>query len=192
MTYSFFHWGLSAWAIYLMLTVPLAHACFTKNLPFRFSSAFYYVIGDRIHGGRPAQVVALREVDAELAQQLQGLGVLHALGHGLQAEAACQVDHRLHHVAARVVVGQVVDELDVDLEEVDSELLEVGEAAVAGPEVVERDLAAELAQPGHERATGLLVGDERGLGDLEAHRRRVDTELLDPGGDVLEQPLVVE
>jgi choline/glycine/proline betaine transport protein/glycine betaine transporter len=50
MTYSFFHWGLSAWAIYAMLTIPLAHACFTKNLPFRFSSAFYYVLGDRIHG----------------------------------------------------------------------------------------------------------------------------------------------
>ncbi|MGD8598017.1 MAG: BCCT family transporter, partial [Anaerolineae bacterium] len=32
MTYSFFHWGLSAWAIYAMLTIPLAHACFTKGL----------------------------------------------------------------------------------------------------------------------------------------------------------------
>jgi choline/glycine/proline betaine transport protein/glycine betaine transporter len=50
MTYSFFHWGLSAWAIYVMLTIPLAHACYTKNLPFRFSSAFYYVLGDRIFG----------------------------------------------------------------------------------------------------------------------------------------------
>jgi choline/glycine/proline betaine transport protein/glycine betaine transporter len=50
MTYSFFHWGLSAWAIYAMLTIPLAHACFTKNLPFKFSSAFYYVLGDRVHG----------------------------------------------------------------------------------------------------------------------------------------------
>ncbi|WP_025321408.1 BCCT family transporter [Deferrisoma camini] len=50
MTQSFFHWGLSAWAIYLMLTVPLAHACYTKDLPFRFSSAFYYVLGDRIFG----------------------------------------------------------------------------------------------------------------------------------------------
>ncbi len=50
LTYSFFHWGLSAWAIYLMLTVPLAHACYTRGLPFRFSSAFYYVLGDRIHG----------------------------------------------------------------------------------------------------------------------------------------------
>lgn len=50
MTYSFFHWGLSAWAIYAMLTIPLAHACYTKKLPFKFSTAFYYVIGDRIHG----------------------------------------------------------------------------------------------------------------------------------------------
>jgi choline/glycine/proline betaine transport protein/glycine betaine transporter len=50
MTYSFFHWGLSAWAIYVMLTIPLAHVCFTKGLPFRFSSAFYYVFGDAVRG----------------------------------------------------------------------------------------------------------------------------------------------
>jgi glycine betaine transporter len=50
MTYSFFHWGLSAWAIYVMLTIPLAHVCFTKGLPFNFSSAFYYVFGDRVRG----------------------------------------------------------------------------------------------------------------------------------------------
>jgi len=50
MTYSFFHWGLSAWAIYAMLTIPLAHVCFTKGLPFRFSSAFYYVFGERVRG----------------------------------------------------------------------------------------------------------------------------------------------
>ena len=50
MTYSFFHWGLSAWAIYAMLTIPLAHACYTKGLPFKFSSAFYYVLGKKVHG----------------------------------------------------------------------------------------------------------------------------------------------
>ncbi len=50
MTTSFFHWGLSAWAIYAFLTIPLAHACFTKGLPFRFSSAFYYVFGDSVRG----------------------------------------------------------------------------------------------------------------------------------------------
>ena len=50
MTYSFFHWGLSAWAIYALLTIPLAHVCYTRELPFRFSSAFYYVFGERVKG----------------------------------------------------------------------------------------------------------------------------------------------
>jgi choline/glycine/proline betaine transport protein/glycine betaine transporter len=50
MTYSFFHWGLSAWAIFAVLTIALAHACYTQGLPFKFSSAFYHVIGDRVHG----------------------------------------------------------------------------------------------------------------------------------------------
>jgi len=50
MTYSFFHWGFSAWAIYAMLTVAIAHAAFTKNLPLKFSTGFYYVLGDKIHG----------------------------------------------------------------------------------------------------------------------------------------------
>ena len=36
-------------SIYVMLTT-LAHGCFTKGLPFRFSSAFYYVFGDRVRG----------------------------------------------------------------------------------------------------------------------------------------------
>ncbi len=50
MTQSFFHWGLSAWAIYVTLTIPLAHAAYTKGLPLRFSTAFYYLLGDRVRG----------------------------------------------------------------------------------------------------------------------------------------------
>jgi choline/glycine/proline betaine transport protein/glycine betaine transporter len=50
MTQSFFHWGISAWAIYVALAIPLAHAAFKHNLPLRFSTAFYYLIGDRING----------------------------------------------------------------------------------------------------------------------------------------------
>jgi choline/glycine/proline betaine transport protein/glycine betaine transporter len=33
-----------------MLTIPLAHACYTKGLPLKFSSAFYYVLGEKVHG----------------------------------------------------------------------------------------------------------------------------------------------
>lgn len=50
MTQSFFHWGLSVWAIYVALAIPMAHAAFTKNLPLRFSTAFYYLLGDKING----------------------------------------------------------------------------------------------------------------------------------------------
>jgi len=65
MTTSFFHWGLSAWAIYALLTIPLAHACYTKGLPFKFSSAFYYVIGDRVHG-LPGKILDIFAVFATL------------------------------------------------------------------------------------------------------------------------------
>jgi choline/glycine/proline betaine transport protein/glycine betaine transporter len=51
MTYSFFHWGLTPWAIYAVLTVAVALGAYRKGLPFRFSTAFYYVIGDRVRGG---------------------------------------------------------------------------------------------------------------------------------------------
>ena len=50
MTYSFFHWGLTPWAIYAVLTVAVALGAYKKGLPFRFSTAFYYVIGDRVRG----------------------------------------------------------------------------------------------------------------------------------------------
>lgn len=51
MTYCFFHWGLTPWAIYAVLTVAVALGAYKKGLPFRFSTAFYYVIGDRVRGG---------------------------------------------------------------------------------------------------------------------------------------------
>ncbi len=50
MTQSFFHWGLSAWAIYVALAIPMAHAAFTKGQPLRFSTAFYYLLGDKVNG----------------------------------------------------------------------------------------------------------------------------------------------
>ncbi len=91
MTYSFFHWGLSAWAIYLVLTVPLAHACYTKNLPFRFSSAFYYVIGDRIFGpwGKALDIFAVFATLGGLATTT-GLVALQ-LASGLKFQYGIQV-----------------------------------------------------------------------------------------------------
>ncbi|UQZ88355.1 BCCT family transporter [Deltaproteobacteria bacterium Smac51] len=65
MTQSFFHWGLSVWAIYVTLAIPMAHAAFTKNLPLRFSTAFYYILGDKIFG-RPGKIIDIFAVIATM------------------------------------------------------------------------------------------------------------------------------
>lgn len=65
MTQSFFHWGLSAWAIYVTLAIPMAHASFTKNLPLRFSTAFYYILGDKIFG-LPGKIIDIFAVIATM------------------------------------------------------------------------------------------------------------------------------
>jgi choline/glycine/proline betaine transport protein/glycine betaine transporter len=91
MTTSFFHWGLSAWAIYVMLTIPLAHACYTKNLPFKFSSAFYYVLGDRIFG-RIGKVLDIFAVFATLGGLATTTGLVALqLSSGLKYQYSLQI-----------------------------------------------------------------------------------------------------
>ena len=49
--YSFFHWGLSAWAIYAMATLPIAYVLHVKrSQELRLSTACQGVLGDRVKG----------------------------------------------------------------------------------------------------------------------------------------------
>ncbi|MGO4889754.1 BCCT family transporter [Anaerobacillus sp. MEB173] len=50
MRYSFFHWGLGAWAIYGIVALCIAYFHYRKRLPVLPSSIFYPIIGDRIYG----------------------------------------------------------------------------------------------------------------------------------------------
>lgn len=50
MRITFFHWGVHAWAIYAVVAISLAYFSFRHNLPLTIRSAFYPLIGDRIHG----------------------------------------------------------------------------------------------------------------------------------------------
>jgi len=50
MVYSFFHWGLHAWAIYVVLGMSVAYFSFRKQLPLTIRSIFYPMLGDRIYG----------------------------------------------------------------------------------------------------------------------------------------------
>ncbi len=87
---------------------------------------------------------------------------------------------------------QVANELDVDLQEVERELLQVGEAPIAGPEVVERELAAESVEAFGEGERRSLVPDERRFRDLEDQQVRIHAALLDAPLDMAQDPLITD
>lgn len=73
--YTFFHWGLHPWAIYIVLGGALGYFAFRRGLPLRPASALYPLIGDRIHGplGNAIDVLAVFGTLFGLATSL-GLG----------------------------------------------------------------------------------------------------------------------
>ncbi len=50
MIYTFFHWGLHAWAVYVVLGLSVAYFSFRHRLPLTIRSIFYPLLGDRIYG----------------------------------------------------------------------------------------------------------------------------------------------
>ncbi len=75
--FSFFHWGLHAWAVYLVVALALGYFHFRHDLPLAPRSAFYPLIGDRIYGpvGHIIDIIAIIATLFGLATSL-GLGAL--------------------------------------------------------------------------------------------------------------------
>ena len=77
MVLTFFHWGLHAWAIYIVVGLALAYFAFRRGLPLTIRSALYPLIGKRIHGpiGHAIDIFAVLGTMFGVATSL-GLGVL--------------------------------------------------------------------------------------------------------------------
>ncbi|WP_019591603.1 BCCT family transporter [Thioalkalivibrio sp. ALE20] len=77
MRYTFFHWGLHAWAIYIIVGLSLAYYAYRHNLPLLIRSSLYPFIGDRIYGpwGHLVDILALFGTMFGVATSL-GLGVM--------------------------------------------------------------------------------------------------------------------
>jgi choline/glycine/proline betaine transport protein len=77
MVITFFHWGLHAWAIYIVVGLALAYFSFRHDLPLTVRSALYPVLGERIHGpvGNAIDIFAMFGTMFGVATSL-GLGVL--------------------------------------------------------------------------------------------------------------------
>ncbi|WP_206185259.1 BCCT family transporter [Sphingosinicella sp. CPCC 101087] len=77
MVLTFFHWGLHAWAIYIIVGLALAYFAFRRGLPLAVRSALYPLIGERINGpiGHAIDIFAVLGTMFGVATSL-GLGVL--------------------------------------------------------------------------------------------------------------------
>ena len=79
--YSFFHWGLHAWAIYTIIGMAIAYFTFRKKLPALISSTFYPLLGHRVNGwmGKTIDILAIIATVFGVATSL-GLGTLQING----------------------------------------------------------------------------------------------------------------
>jgi choline/glycine/proline betaine transport protein len=77
MVLTFFHWGLHAWAIYIVVALALAYFAFRRGLPLAPRSALFPLIGRRIYGpiGHTIDIFAVFGTMFGVATSL-GLGVL--------------------------------------------------------------------------------------------------------------------
>jgi len=77
MNLTFLHWGFHAWAIYIVVGLPLAYFAYRYDLPLSIRSTLYPVLGDRINGriGDIVDVVAVFGTMFGIATSL-GLGAM--------------------------------------------------------------------------------------------------------------------
>ena len=50
MLYSFLHWGLHPWAVYIVISLCIAYFSFRRGMPPLISSCFYSLLGEGIYG----------------------------------------------------------------------------------------------------------------------------------------------
>ncbi|HYW77426.1 MAG TPA: BCCT family transporter [Gammaproteobacteria bacterium] len=83
MNWTFYDWGLHAWAIYIVLGLSMAYFTFRHKLPLRPASAFYPLIGERIYGpiGNLVDILAVFGTVYGLATSI-GIGA-HQIAAGL-------------------------------------------------------------------------------------------------------------
>ncbi|RFA33079.1 BCCT family transporter [Alkalilimnicola ehrlichii] len=74
---TYFHWGLHAWGIYIIVGLSLAYFSFRRGLPLAIRSAFYPLLGPRIYGpiGNLIDILAVFGTMFGIATSL-GLGVM--------------------------------------------------------------------------------------------------------------------
>lgn len=116
MTTSFFHWGLHAWAIYIVVGLALGFYAYRQGLPLTLRSAFYPLLGNRVFGpiGDAIDVLAIVGTLFGVATSL-GFGVIQIssgleFAFGMSGGQGLQL--ALIAIITAVAIGSVVLGLD--------------------------------------------------------------------------------
>src|SRR3569832_1619729 len=116
---------------------------------------------------RWTEIIALYEVTALVAQEIELLHGLHALCYHLHIEAVGHEDDGARESGIAWIGGEIVDERTVELEHMHEEALQIAQARLAGAEVVHRELHAHCPQPAVGLHRRLRVFHDAALGALE-------------------------
>src|ERR1019366_10639344 len=97
-------------------------------LGMRVSSTIAWQVPELLGRNGPADPEPLGVINPHRAKLVQRRLVLDTLRDGLDPELVCDPDDRLYDLPILLVAEQVPDELDVDLEVVDGQLHQLGDA----------------------------------------------------------------
>ncbi len=104
MAISFFHWGLSAWASFVVVGIVMGIIMFKKGLPALLSSCFYPILGDKIYGpiGKLIDIVTLVATFFGMCTTI-GLGIMQ-LAAGVNFNYSIPIDNSLYAILLVIVV----------------------------------------------------------------------------------------
>ncbi len=117
---------------------------------------------------------ALIEVTTPIGEQRKLRLVFDPFDNHSEIEFTREADHRLDDDPVAATSGDLGDQPAIDLDQVERQRGEIGEARIAGAEIVDRNahaLLAQARQPGGDTRVG---DQERIFGDFDDHSRRVD------------------
>lgn len=103
MAVSYLHWGISPWAIYVILGIPMGLVIYRKGLPSLVSSCFYPVLGDKIYGpiGKIIDIITLCITFFGVSTTV-GLGTME-LGSGLSYNYGLTLNNKAYMIILIVV-----------------------------------------------------------------------------------------
>lgn len=103
MAVSYLHWGISPWAIYVILGIPMGLVIYRKGLPSLVSSCFYPVLGEKIYGpiGKMIDIITLCITFFGVSTTV-GLGTLE-LGAGLSFNYGIPMSNKTYIIILAIV-----------------------------------------------------------------------------------------